>query len=264
LFGADCGGLLELGLYRRHLHISHVLGAFHLRRHLHHPRVDLISIITPVLDRPANAEPLLRSLERSTATPWSLIFVCSPGDLDEQFECRRMSRLFENVAVGVVPWEPGYADFARKTTWAISHTHDPWLFFGADDLEFTSGWDTQALHVATASGKRVIGTNDHANPLVKRGKHATHFLVARSYIEEYGVVDERGAFFSSSYDHGCVDVESVAWAQHNNEWAFAKDSVVKHKHPIWRTAPDDPTYTKANRHWREDRALWEQRKRLWR
>jgi hypothetical protein len=174
-----------------------------------------------------------------------------------------MSRLFENVAVAVVPWKAGYADFARKTTWAISHTHDPWLFFGADDLEFTSGWDVAALEAATASGKRVVGTNDMANKMVMQGKHATHYLVHRSYIEEYGVVDERGAFFSSSYDHQCVDNEAFQWAKHNDEFVFAKDSVVIHKHPVWRTAPKDATYLKAMRNGQEDIKILNERKRLW-
>jgi len=207
---------------------------------------------------------MLRSLQHSTTTDWSLLFICSPGDLDQQHECLRLTRTYANVACLTVKWAADRGDFALKTTYGISKTSGGWLFFGADDLEFTPGWDMAALQVATATGKRVIGTNDMANEAVKKGRHATHFLVHRSYIKEYGVVDEPNAFYSSAYDHCSVDVEAVAWAQHNDEWAFAKNSVVKHKHPIWGTAPRDATYEKANRSIRADIELFHQRRKLWR
>jgi len=207
---------------------------------------------------------MLRSLQHSTTTHWSLLFICSPGDLDQQHECRRLSRVNANVNCHTVTWKSDRGDFALKTTYGIRMTSSPWIFFGADDLEFTPGWDIAALRVAQETGKRVIGTNDGANPSVKRGLHATHLLVARSYIKEYGVVDEENAFYSSSYDHQATDVEAVEWAKRNNEWAFAKDSVVLHKHPIWGTAPKDATYTKALRSGRADIELFNQRRKLWR
>jgi len=94
----------------------------------------------------------------------------------------------------------------------------------------------------------VVGTNDLHSPAVQTGKHATHILFARSYIEECGgTFDGTGAVFCEQYDHQFVDNEFIATAKARGEWSFARDSVVEHLHPVWGKASWDATYEKAFR-----------------
>ncbi len=228
-------------------------------RRLRHPPVTepSLCILVPVLGRPERALPLAVSIRETTTLPHRVLYLCSPGD--------PAAEAYKKIGeVRTVSWDPGPGDFALKTTYGISISSEPWIFFGSTDLEFESGWDRAALNVSYETGKRVIGTNDDANPLVKRGGHFTHPLVHRSYIEEYGVVDEPGAFYSSAYDHQSVDVEAYETARLHGEIAFARYSVVRHLHPIWHTAPMDETYTKALAKGKEDQALFLSRRHLWR
>lgn len=220
-----------------------------------------IAILVPVLGRAKVLRFLAHSIESSTESPWRLHFLCSPGDDLATERCITLAREDHRISVRVVSWEPGPGDFAHKTTCGIADTAEPWLFFGATDLEFTHGWDAACLARAEATGRRVIGCRDGANPLVDRGRHATHMLVARSYIEEHPVFDEPGAFYSSAYDHQSVDVEAYEQASELGEFAFAADALVKHHHPFFGGGVMDPTYEKALRRGREDRRLYVARRR---
>lgn len=219
----------------------------------------MIDILVPVLGRPRNAAPLVESIRESTIfTAHRVTFICSPSDR-EQLEAA--GKVAEDVLIA--RWEPGPADFAKKVNWAIRETRFPWLMLAADDLRFEEGWAEAALAVAEQTGKRVIATNDKANPEVMRGRHATHPLVARSYIEEYGTIDGEG-FYCEAYDHQCVDVEATETAIMRGEFAFAANSVVRHLHPIYNShVPMDDTYRKALENGSRDRDLMLSRRHLW-
>lgn len=220
-----------------------------------------IAILVPVLGRAKVLRFLAHSIERSTTEPWRLHFLCSPGDDIATERCITLAREDHRISARVVSWAPGAGDFARKTTEGIADTDERWIFFGATDLEFTHGWDTACLARAKATGRRVIGCRDGANPLVERGRHATHMLVDRTYIEEHPVFDEPGAFYSSAYDHQSVDVEAYEQAVELGEFAFAADALVKHHHPFFGGGDMDPTYEKALARGREDRRLYVRRRR---
>jgi hypothetical protein len=140
-------------------------------------------------------------------------------------------------------------------------THGEWLFLGAQDIEFTKGWQEAAFRNRKAS---VIATNDKANAQVQRGLFGTHCLVRRSYVDEEGAsADGPGNLLHSGYDHNFVDRELCGVAMSRGVFAFAKDSIVLHHHPLWRTAKWDDTYKKALKHFHQDRTLWLQRAHLW-
>ena len=219
----------------------------------------MIDILVPVLGRPRNAAPLVESIRDSTrGVTHCIIFLCSPGD-DAQID----QALQWGDVVIVVTHQPEGGDYARKINIGIKDSKMPWILMGSDDLHFEPGWAEEALEVAEQTGKRVIATNDMANPEVMRGRHATHPLVARSYIEEYGTIDAEG-FYCEEYDHQCVDVEATETAQARDEFAFAKNSIVRHMHPIFNRAVEmDQTYRKALEHGQRDRDLMLSRRRLW-
>jgi hypothetical protein len=220
----------------------------------------MIDICIPVLSRPQNAQPVVDSIIRSTTVPHTITFVCSPDDHLQQ-EAAWMT----DQTVLIVDWYPGPADFARKHTYAFGRLEGDWFFAGADDLEFTPGWDTEALAVAERTSASVIGTNDMANPKVMKGQHSTHSLLRRSYIEDTGATwhDGPGVVYSDAYDHQRVDDEMVAAAKMRGVWAFASASVVKHHHPVFdKTVRRDETYEKAMAKGKEDTEVFNRRRSL--
>lgn len=220
-----------------------------------------IAILIPVLDRPERAYKVVESIRSSSCERHRVLFLCSPRDKTEIYACRHT-----DADVHVVDWEPGPGDFARKTNLGYAMTDEPFVFCGADDLTFEPGWDIETLTVAAQTGAGVIGTWDGANPKTMSGQHATHSLVRRAYIEDWGgTIDGTGAIYSELYDHQCVDNELVEIAELRSQWAFAREARVLHHHPIYdRTVAMDDTYRKALAHGRDDIALFMQRRRLWR
>lgn len=220
-----------------------------------------IAVLIPVLDRPERAYKVVQSIRDSSSERHRVLFLCSPGDKTEIYACQHT-----DADVHVVDWLPGPGDFARKTNLGYALTDEPFVFCGADDLTFGPNWDIEALQVAEETGAGVIGTWDGANPATMAGKHATHSLVRRSYVEEWGgTIDGTGSIYCELYDHQCVDNELVEIANLRAKWAFAHKSKVIHHHPIYdRTVTMDATYHKALAHGREDIALFMQRRRIWR
>lgn len=214
-------------------------------------------IILPVLARPARAIQVFDSARAATDVRHRILFVCSPFDWNEKAACARTS-----ADVLTVDWEPGPGDWAKKINAAYRGSNEPWLFLGADDLDFHRGWAGEAMEVAEASGAGVIGTNDLGNPRVVRGKHSTHPLVSRRYADELGTIDGPGAVVHEGYDHQYCDDELVLTAQRRDEWAFAKGAIVEHLHPFFNKAPMDATYEKALRQTSADAMRFSRRRRL--
>jgi len=111
----------------------------------------------------------------------------------------------------------------------------------------------------------VVGTNDLANAQVRRGQFGTHCLIRRRYVTEQGGTADQGpgTVLYEGYDHNFVDRELCHLAQHRGVFVFARHSRVKHSHYLWKTAPKDPTYRKALRHYQEDYRLFLRRAHLW-
>lgn len=210
----------------------------------------------PVLGRPANAQPLVDSIHENTVSPHTIIFLCTRGDTQEIEACKATGAVVHLV-------EPGRGEYPRKinTGATLTYTDHPWLFLGADDLQFAPNWDIAALNTAERTGKLVIGTQDGGNPSVKAGKHATHSLVARSYAE-IGTIDEPGKLLYE-YDHNFCDTEFVETAKARDQWTFAHASVVTHLHPFWRKGADDPVYAKGRATYKQDEAEFFRRRPLW-
>lgn len=214
-----------------------------------------------MLNRPHRAAAVASSIFANTEVEVEVFFVCSPGDDAEIAAC-----LATGEEVIVVPWAAGPGDFARKHNLAYQHARHPYILLGADDLEFEPGWDTTAIAVAERSGCGVIGTQDDANPLVKRGRHSTHPIVTRRYIDEVGGTwhDGPGIIYHEGYSHQFVDTELHAAAVQRNEWVFAHGSVVRHLHPMYpqqgaARTPMDDTYRKALADGTADGLLYKER-----
>lgn len=221
----------------------------------------MIDILVPVLGRPHRAAPLVDNIRDTTTVEHRIVFVCSLGDDEQIIECNVSDA--DMVIVAQFPAGPG--DYAKKINVGAKLSGD-WIFQAADDLVFEPGWDTQALKMGESGpGYDVVATNDRANGQVKRGEFGTHNLISRRYITERGATADGtpGPVMWEGYDHNFVDRELCHLAQHRGVYAFARHSVVRHQHPIWRTAPNDSTYQKGIRHRNQDHMLFLSRAHLW-
>lgn len=223
-----------------------------------------IAIVIPVLNRPHRAEPVVASIFAATEAEVEVLFVLSPDDPAEK---EAVQATGENYMV--VDWPCGPGDFAMKHNLAFGYVDAPLVLLGADDLDFERGWDERVLATWNRSHAGVIGTNDDANPLVRKGRHATHPVVSRDYIETVGGTwhDGPGIVYHEGYAHQYVDTELCGAAMERGEWAFAHGSIVRHLHPMYphrgigRTPMDD-TYKKALGDASEDRRLFVERQAL--
>lgn len=217
-----------------------------------------VAILVPVLGRPERAEILAASVAQATDEPYTLLFLCSQGDDAEIAACQ----LAGDTIVMDFPAGPG--DYARKINAGYRATTEPWIFTGADDLAFHPGWFTEAMKVYGETARSVVGTNDGWNGAVLAGKHSTHTLIERLYVDEHGASwDGPGVVFHEGYDHQYVDTEMVAVANQRQQFAFAKDSLVEHLHPFAQKSKMDATYTKGLARGREDGRLFHERRHVY-
>lgn len=227
----------------------------------------MIDILIPVLSRPQNARPLVDSIRANTTVAHRIFFVVSPGDRKEHEACLAT----EPDGVIEARWPAGSGDYARKINYAYELTRwdvacGEFVFTAADDITFTPGWDVEVLKKAESSRAGMIGTDDHANPMVMRGKHSTHSLFRREYVDTTGATfhDGPGVVYSEEYEHQYVDSEAVTAAMYRKQWAFARRSVVEHHHPIFdRSVPMDDTYRRALGDASHDATVYRRRLKQW-
>lgn len=226
------------------------------------PAKESVDVIVPVMKRPQNAEPFMRSVLASTGL--ATVYVMADEDDEETIEA-----WFEAGAEHVHRHDYGGrpGTFAEKVNKGFEYTGQdngwnnisPWVFIVGDDVRFQAGWLDHAQAVA-GDQYHVIGTNDLGNPRVTAGDHATHILFRRSYVDEIGGSwDGPGKIAHEGYRHWFVDDEIVNAAKQRGTWAMALGSVVEHFHPAWGKAPGDEVYERGQKDADKDRLLFERR-----
>lgn len=215
--------------------------------------MSVVAILVPVLNRPHRVKPLLDSIW--AATPPGIVtralFITDPGDDAER-------DAIGNARAAMIATGGNYAEKIRA---GVLATTEPYVFTGADDLEFQPGW-FEAAAAAMTAGIEVVGVNDLIPRRPGREGHATHFLMSRSYALAPTIDGQPGPFFQG-FAHNFVDDECIATAKRRGVYAYAADSRVAHKHPMASTAPDDDTYRKGRASFRADRRLFLDRRHLW-
>jgi len=220
----------------------------------------VIAVLVPALDRPERVEPFVESIGAASVVPITLLWIISPGDTPTQKACEAA-----DVKYVTTPFALGHGDYARKINLGVEITKDPWVFQAGDDITFHPGWDEAALAVAQRSPTAgVIGTNDLGNPLVKSGRHSTHSLISREYIEQQGTIDEPGKALHEGYWHCWVDNELIETAKSRCAYFAARKSRVEHLHWVWHKGREDATYRRGQQRFRQDHALFIERRPLWR
>jgi glycosyltransferase involved in cell wall biosynthesis len=209
-----------------------------------------VVILVPVLRRPRNVEPLLRSI-RETTPDARVLFICSPGDEAEIDAIRAHGAEYIEVD----------GNYAKKINAGVRHTTEPLIFQGADDVRFHPGWLERAKERLTA-GVGVVGTNDLSSKRAMAGTHATHSLFTRDYAA-LGTIDDPTRVLHERYLHEFVDDEFIGTAKKRNAFVSAHDSIVEHLHPYAGKAPKDELYSKAGRRMLVGWFIFRWRRRLW-
>ena len=215
------------------------------------PADEEVAVIVPVMQRPQNAAPFMKSLRATTGLA-TVYAVCDDDDVQTENAWRM-------AGATVISAQRGHT-FAQKANWGYEVTDKPWLFLCGDDVHFHPAWYDQALHVAKTEDVSVVGTDDLGNLEVRRGNHATHPLIRRSYVDEQGASwDGPKVLASEEYRHWYVDNEWTTVAKQRGQFGFALGSVVEHLHPLWGKSQMDETYKKGQFHRDRDRRTWEKR-----
>lgn len=212
------------------------------------------AVIVPVLARPDNVAPLVRSFYNSQANA-RLYFVADEEDHEEVAAIRAAMVDYDDVELILTDrsnvdeaygWFP--TTFAQKANAGVKFTAEPWVLIVGDDVTFCRHWLENALRAAKETGKRFVSTNDMANPHVRSGLHCIHPLVRRDYIETVGVTFDGtpGVLACEEYRHGFVDNEWTVKARHDGEYVFAHDAIVRHHHPVFtKSVKTDATYQRG-------------------
>lgn len=210
------------------------------------------AVVVPVMRRPQNAEPFMRSLRASTGM--ATVYAVADADDTETIDAWWAA----GAEVIIRAWdEPG--TYAQKVNVGFRETKEPWLFVTGDDVRFQAGWLDHAQAVA-GDQYHVVGTNDLTNPRVTSGQHATHLLIRRGYVDRMGASwDGPGVVCHEGYGHWFVDDEIVTAAKQRGTWAMALGSFVEHLHPLWGKADTDEVYALGQSRADKDREVFEQR-----
>lgn len=228
---------VHTGIRTNHHKNIHVNEAVFWQNQYAPPATERVAVIVPVMRRPQAAKPFMDSLRASTGM--ATVYAIVDGDDDET----RLAWLDAGAVVcGTSESEP-LRTFAKKINHGYQITEEPWLFIVGDDVRFHAGWLDHAMHAANVRGCDVVGTNDLGNPRVLAGEHATHMLIRRSYVDEYGGSwDGPSVLAHDKYAHMFVDDEIVAAAKQRHMFTVALSSIVEHMHPVWEKGATDEVY----------------------
>jgi glycosyltransferase involved in cell wall biosynthesis len=222
------------------------------------PAINGVAVVVPVLDRPQNVAPLVRSFKAASGKGVAnLYFVVDDGD-------ELQIQAIKEAGANILPATRG-STFAQKVNAAFEQTTEPWLFVTGDDVKFHRGWIDAARQLSDRFD--VIGTNDSVDPKrgnakVQSGSHADHFFIRRSYVDEYGG-SLTGLVCHEGYRHFYTDVEVVELAKARRVWSPCLDSLVEHLHPdVNKEVPVDDTYQLGWSFREQDEREWLKRRPL--
>ena len=203
-----------------------------------------VAVLIPLM-RPHRIAGLVQNIRETT--PDCHIVVIATG------ECAEASR-----HLGVSLIEDSGGTWAQRINAGFTVTTEPYIFTGADDLLFHSGWIEAAMEVMkTLDG--VLAVNDLYNTA------GVHYLMARSYIDTLGgCVGEPGVVCHEGYRHSYVDDEIRATAQFHERWGgVVQNSVVEHMHPGAGKSSLDEIYAMGEASMDQGKVLFASRAHLW-
>lgn len=208
-----------------------------------------VAILVPVLNRPHRIEPLIRNIEEATPEPHKVYFAASDQETVDELD--RLGAHYTRDDGDTYP---------NRMNAMFAATTEPYVFLAADDYLFHAGWLTEAMDVMhqhpDSCGVTVV--TDLYNGA------GTAFLVARSYVQQFGaVMDEPGHISASAYAHAFCDDELRETAKAHGRFLKAERSIVEHLHYGNGKAPHDSTYALGEASMGPGLTLFHSRAHLW-
>jgi len=211
-----------------------------------------VSVIVPLM-RPQNLDRLMTSIGRDKDVE---IVVVHDG----------LSDHVAGYPITAVNTGEASTTYSEKINLGYEHATADWILVVGDDVEFTPGWLNAAIEASTTAD--VIGTYDSEegrvrNPDVAAGRHADHFFIRRSYIDDEGSsLDGPGVVMPDAYRHWFVDREVIELAKARGVFKMC-DARIIHHHPGYdgdeKAREADPTYMAAVDASNDDQKIWMQR-----
>jgi hypothetical protein len=183
---------------------------------------DLV-VAVPVLGRPERLRLVLEAF-----SDVRVLFLPDEFDVESVEELERLGAWF---SFAPVVDEFGVATYESKVNHAFLITEEPYLLYAADDVVPQSGWLARALELLEVNPRvGLLATNDESHHLVKAGKLATHGIVRRSYVFEFGSASlpDAGLVFYEGYRHWGCDAEASYVARGRDAFLFAPDVRLTH------------------------------------
>jgi glycosyltransferase involved in cell wall biosynthesis len=215
------------------------------------PVMEQVDVIVPLM-RPDRLERLVGSINDKRANVIVVHDITNPPHL-------QLMPLWKTVATG-----KELTTYAEKVNRAVEASEADWVLVVGDDVQFTDGWFDAA--VEKTRWFDVVGTNDSEegrvrNPEVAAGRHADHFFIRRSYIDDKGAcLDGPGVAMPECYRHWFVDREVIELAKARGVYGHAYDSRVIHHHPGYdgneEAREADPVYMLAVDNSDDDNRTW--------
>lgn len=210
----------------------------------------MLDILIPTL-RTERIKSIVENISDTTFIPYKIHFIVENPDF-ERLKGSSRSEILKNYHSRT---------YAGAINSGYEQTDGEYFFCGADDLKFYPDWASIALE--KISEYSVVGTNDMLNIHVQMGDHATHYLVKRSYIEEYGGTIDNSYPVLYEYLHNYCDTEFIQTAIKRHEFVPCLDSVVKHEHWTKGRNKMDEVYQKSHKTKSKDLQTFNSRKHLW-
>lgn len=213
----------------------------------------MIAILIPTVGRPDRVKKIVKMIKANTQTPHTIYMITEPEDQ------ATIDQIRETTAKLVLNKAPHTYVAAINLGYKLSTEEH--IFCGSDDIEFTEGWDIKMLKVFQANPEiGFVGAWDSWK-ITQTGKHASHFMVSRSYIQEFGgVEDEKNTIYSSQYQHFNCDIETEQVAMKRGKFQMS-DAVIEHHHFIVNKRVEyDQTYSKEQSKINRDTRTYNQRR----
>ena len=197
-------------------------------------------------NRPHLIRALVENIRSVTPIPHRLIF-CE-NDAESQAILDEMgveNFLIEGLTV------------VRRVNTLFDQTSEPYFYWGADDTHFTEGWLEPALELVKEN-QGVVAIHDGQY-------HFDTSILARTYVETQGTIDQPGLVMHPGYRHYFCEVEQYHTAWKRKKFAYSKHSVIEHRHWLMNGGgyPKDETYSLAESWFPDDRVTFRNRAPLW-
>jgi hypothetical protein len=212
-----------------------------------------VAIIIPTMGRPHRIGETVQNVAETSDARCHFVIEATDTETREAI-----------IGEGLDKWTEGdFGTYAKCINAGYKDCPEAILMTSDDDCVYHEGWLEAALDIFR-SGAMIVGTNDLHNPHVLAGKHSTHSLVDRRYLDELGaVIDQGPGSFMFEYDHNYTDAELVETAKARGVFTPCLESVVEHIHPEFGGRPPDETWHKTRRAVQADYDIFCQRRKLW-